>query len=139
MLPTRKTKCNFVKVNDEDSSLLFRLESLYSCWHYILIILATMLKFIARCRGIHCPGILTVKGMQEARNALLKMIQAKHFSSELQQLSRKRGRLGQLDHFIGEDGLLRVGGRMLQSHLEFDVKHPIILPKKSTAVEHLVR
>ena len=139
VLPTRKTKCNLVKMSDEESSLLSRLESRYSCWHYMLIILATMLKFIAKCRGIHCPSILTVKGMQEARNAILKMIQAKHFSSELRQLSQKKSRLGQLDPFTGEDGLLRVGGRMSLSHLEFDIKHPIILPKKSTAVTHLVR
>ena len=70
-----------------------------------------MLRFIAKCQGKHCPSILTVKGMQEARKALLKMIQAEHFSSELKKLSVKKGRLGQLDPFIGEDGLLRVGGR----------------------------
>ena len=139
VLPTKKTKCNLVKVNDEDKSLLSRLESLYSCWHYILIILATMLKFIAKCRGTCTSSILTVKGMQEARNTMFKMIQAEHFSSELQQPPRKKGRFGQLDPFIAEDGLLRVGGRMLLSHIGFDVKHPIILPKESTAVRHLVR
>ena len=76
--------------------------------------------------------MLTVRGMQEARKASLKMIQAEHFSSELQKLSVKKGRLRQLDPFIGEDGLFRVGGRVEQSHLEFDIKHPVILPKHSS-------
>ena len=51
----------------------------------------------------------------------------------------KKGRLGQLDPFIGEERLLRVGGRIKQYPVEFDIKHPVILPKESTAVKHLVR
>jgi len=35
-----------------------------------------------------------------------------------------------LDPFLDEDGVLRVGGRLEKSSIPYDVKHPIILPKK---------
>jgi hypothetical protein len=41
--------------------------------------------------------------------------------------------LQKLDPFCGDDGLLRVGGRIRRSVLPYDVKHPILLP---SAKEH---
>ena len=38
--------------------------------------------------------------------------------------------LYKLDPFLDEDGLLRVGGRLRQSSVPYEVKHPVILPKK---------
>ena len=63
VLPGRRTKCNLVRVNIESISILSTLESLYSCWHYIMIVLATMLRSTAKCQGKHCPSILTVRGV----------------------------------------------------------------------------
>ncbi|XP_044733954.1 uncharacterized protein LOC123296518 [Chrysoperla carnea] len=40
--------------------------------------------------------------------------------------------LRNLNPFLDQDGLLRVGGRLDQSSLEYDMKHPYILPKDST-------
>lgn len=42
-----------------------------------------------------------------------------------------RSRLKQLQPFLDEDGILRVGGRIRNSILPFRTKHPIILPKNS--------
>ena len=139
VLTTKKTKCNSVKVEEANKSLLSRLEGLYSCWHYTLIILATMLKFISKCRGRHCPSMLTVKEMRQAMLVMLKMIQGEFFNTEIRQLPLRKGMLGQLDPFLDKEGVLRVGGRMEKSCVSFEVKHPAILPKRSTAVRHLVR
>ena len=38
--------------------------------------------------------------------------------------------LYKLDPFLDEDGLLRVGGRLRQSSAPYEVKHPVILPRK---------
>lgn len=38
--------------------------------------------------------------------------------------------LYKLDPFIDEDGVLRVGGRIKHSSLPYDVRHPVILPRK---------
>ena len=140
LLSKRKIKCNAVTVVKEEqaSSLFSTLEKSYCCWHYILIILATMLKFVARCRKKHAvSGMITVKERQHAKLLLLKMIQAKSYGNKLAQLLPK-GRLASLNPFIDKDGVLRVGGRLTMSQSMFSIKHPIILPKHSTAVKHLV-
>lgn len=38
----------------------------------------------------------------------------------------------QLDLFIGQDGLFRCNGRLSNSQLKKDARHPILLPKNST-------
>lgn len=35
-----------------------------------------------------------------------------------------------LNPFLDNDGVLRVGGRLAKSELPYDTKHPIILPKR---------
>ena len=41
----------------------------------------------------------------------------------------KSGTLAALNPFIDDNGVMRVGGRLQNSHLSFEEKHPIILPK----------
>ena len=43
---------------------------------------------------------------------------------------KKSSSLYKLDPFLDEDGVLRVGGRLGKSSDPYDVKHPVILPKK---------
>ena len=43
---------------------------------------------------------------------------------------KRSNSLYKLDPFLDEDGLLRVGGRLMQSRVPFEVKQPVILPKK---------
>jgi len=45
--------------------------------------------------------------------------------------------LYRLDPFVDQDGLLRVGGRLSLS--PYEVKHPVILPRKGHIVELIVR
>lgn len=53
--------------------------------------------------------------------------------------SLKRSRLHALDPFVDEDGILRVGGRLRRSSLEFSEKHPAILPKNHHLSMPLIR
>ena len=43
---------------------------------------------------------------------------------------KKSSSLYKLDPFLDEDGVLRVGGRLGKSCVPYDVKYPVILPKK---------
>ncbi|KRY82042.1 hypothetical protein T4D_17099 [Trichinella pseudospiralis] len=43
-----------------------------------------------------------------------------------------------LDPFLDEDGLLRVGGRLRLSDLDYEMKYPIILPKKHHIVNLII-
>ena len=47
--------------------------------------------------------------------------------------------LYRLDPFLDSDDMLRVGGRLKRAHVTYDLKHPIILPRKSHITELIVR
>ena len=72
---------------------------------------------------------------QKARNFWYRHAQQQYYSVEIQCLENNRpipakSPLRQLNPFL-EDGILRVGGRLQESDLTYERKHPIILPKKS--------
>ena len=43
--------------------------------------------------------------------------------------SLKKSTLYQLDPYVDDAGILRVGGRLRQTNLSFNEKHPVLLPK----------
>ena len=47
----------------------------------------------------------------------------------------RQSSLLKLDPFIDEEGLIRVGGRLKNSTLPFEVKHPIVLPRSSQVID----
>lgn len=78
------------------------------------------------------PNVLDLDG---ALHFWLKFTQAKYFSKTINRL--KKGKklkpndpLKSLFSFIGHDGLLRVGGRLVESSLNYYHKHQILLPQK---------
>ena len=44
-----------------------------------------------------------------------------------------------LNPYVGEDGLIRVGGGLQQSNLDEKVMHPVVLPKKGKLTEMIIR
>lgn len=65
---------------------------------------------------------------------LLKLAQSQSFDEEERSLINKtmvgsKSKLKNLNPFLDNDELLRVGGRLKRSNLDYDFKHPIILPK----------
>ena len=47
--------------------------------------------------------------------------------------------LKKLSPFEDDDGLIKVGGRLQRSSFEFDVRHPILLPKRNHLVKLIIR
>lgn len=77
----------------------------------------------------------TVLDLDNALRFWLRFAQAKHFASTLKRLNKGKylkpnDPLISLNPFIGHDGLLRVGGRLVKSSLAYDQKHQIVLPQK---------
>ncbi|KRZ01394.1 hypothetical protein T11_12323 [Trichinella zimbabwensis] len=71
--------------------------------------------------------------MQNAENHWIRKAQHERFANEIRQLSNGRqiaanSRLQQFDPFIDEHGLLKIGGRLQNSDLPENMKHPILLP-----------
>ncbi|XP_057337763.1 uncharacterized protein LOC130675883 [Microplitis mediator] len=81
-------------------------------------------------------GYLSVTELENALIKILQMTQQEHFQEDLKQLSKaeqvkKNSRLGALDPFIDDKGIIRVGGRLKHSLLSYAEKHPIVLPTQS--------
>ena len=106
-------------------------------------------------------GPPTVEEMHLAEEVILKSVQLRYFEKEilvLQKLNegdhmfqnrnsarvrneklKQTSSLFTLDPYLDQKGLLRVGGRLKKAALAFEVKHPIIVPKKSHITELLIR
>jgi transposase InsO family protein len=77
--------------------------------------------------------------MQEAEVAILRFVQHEAFQKEITALQRcthepekitisKSSKISNLDPVLGDDGLLRVGGRLRNAPIAQEAKHPVILP-----------
>ena len=73
---------------------------------------------------------------------LVKLVQQKYFKEEYKWLKLMEGKdsdsrrlnkkcsISQLDPFIDESDVIRVGGRLQRPHIGDDCKHPMLLPRK---------
>lgn len=100
----------------------------------------TCLRFIHNCRGHKQCGPLTVEELQEATRRLIRRDQELTFDRDIKDLKDKGivssgSNLKQLNPFIDEENIIRVGGRFQRSYLHSDVKHPCLLHQRS----HLTR
>ena len=88
----------------------------------------------------------TVAERQDAERLIFKEIQRTAFKNEITSLSQKEqnakisreSALLKLDPFVDEQGLIRVGGRLENSTLSFEVKHPIVLPRSSQVTNLII-
>ena len=104
-----------------------------------------------RKEGIGTYKPVDVKERQRAELQIIRIVQNEAFQDEIQLLKdvnikspaadkdgskermktvKKSSSLYKLDPFLDKDDVLRVGGRLRQSSIPYDVKHPVILPKK---------
>ena len=106
-------------------------------------------------------GPPTVEEMRLADEVILKSLQFGYFGEEIRVLQNLRDKdpmfqnrqnahtrneklkqtssLFRLDPFLDEKGLLRIGGRLQRATLAYEVKHPIVVPKKSHITDLLIR
>lgn len=78
---------------------------------------------------------LTTHELNNAQNRLIIATQQAELSDELKHLNKNNKKLSphmlSLNPFYDSEGVLRVGGRLSHSQLNYSAKHPAILPKKS--------
>ena len=123
-------------------SNLYRLK-LATCW---------MLRFVnywkektCTTRGIEIhTGPISVEELEMAEIALVKYVQATHYSDWINHLQGKSNKrliksspLWKLNPILVE-GLMRVGGRLGNASFSFDTKHPVILPENSSLTQLII-
>ena len=83
--------------------------------------------------------------MQNAENQLRKYVQARKFSHIISCLSRKVSLKVKLSRPLSKlspvlvNGILRVGGRLDRASIDYNARHPIILPNSSLFTELLIQ
>jgi len=148
-LPERRTltfTTAITEPHEEEPGELLR----FSSWHRLLRVTAWCRRWL-RLRGNagatgpasaqdEVGGTLSAMELEEARRLWIRRVQALKFKAELDALRQGRAlksssKLTSLNPFSDAQGLLRVGGRLKHSLLNWDECNPVILPADS----HLTR
>ena len=114
----------------------------YSSYKRLLRVCTWCLWFIHRIRDKNEVSTqLTTKDLSETETRLLKLSQREYYLSEIDLLTKGKpvsnsSSILSLQPLLGDDGLLRVGGRL--QHVKTDNRHPIILKQKSPLVKLIV-
>ena len=103
----------------------------FSSWYKLKKCYAWMLRFFEyiKSRTKVPTGNLTTYELKTATTLILRRLQAIHYPKEALGKMLHTGPLRQLSPFIDDDKLLRVGGRLHNSDLDYTEKHPIIVPR----------
>lgn len=122
----------FLEPNNLDEMLLK-----YSRLETLINVTAYCLRFYHNCKTKTKSDQLwlTNDERKKARELWINFTQVSQFSKEIRACNQGKdipsnSRIKNLNPFIDNNGLLRVGGRLKHSTLNFNEKHPIILPNK---------
>lgn len=146
----KKVKANLTCVKSEDGSELEnagteKLINYYSSWYQLRKGVAWILKYRNELsKRVHQQGQkgvvepeesvrLSVDDLLEAEKAIVMYTQRTVFKEEIELLKKghhvsRKSSIRKLDPYL-DGGLLWVGGRLHESSLPAESKHPIILPK----------
>ncbi|XP_017875322.1 uncharacterized protein LOC108622144 [Ceratina calcarata] len=121
--------------------------SRYSKWSKVMRIFAYVLRWRTNARLARRERVASTLSAEElwrAQRAIIVATQGEYFEQELSYLRAGRPlpatkNLRRFLPFLDQDGLLRIGGRLQNTHLGEGEKHPIIVPGESHLAELLIR
>ena len=120
----------------------------FSSWIKLLRIHAFVVRFVNNCR---LPKVkrnfdsLTPEEISDVEDMIIRTVQRSEFSAEYNALTNgkslsKKSKLLHLRPRIDEDGIMRCDGRLKNAdYLPYDVKYPIILPRKNWVTKLIVK
>ena len=138
-LPETKT----VSLNTEctdiiENNIFYDLASRISKWVKLLRVTVYVLRFIKHLK--FQSSNISVQELELAEKYLVRVIQNKHYKMEIVALTNNKrcnAPLQTLNPFL-DNNIIRVGGRLQNSQLEFHAKHPYVLPSKDIIVNLIV-
>ncbi|XP_053392389.1 uncharacterized protein LOC128555058 [Mercenaria mercenaria] len=120
----------------------------FSDWSRLLRVTAWVKRFADNFRNTNDRNknsVLTVKELQEAENLLIHKAQVKQYPEEYSSIVKgqpipRNSKLIPLNVKIDEQGMMRCDTRLTHARfLPYDVRYPIILPRKSPVTRLLVK
>ena len=130
---------SLVTSKHEDHTLLSRICSRTNSWSRAVNIVRHILAFVRKCRRRH----LSVPSVEEAQDFLVLQCQRESFPEEYHDLTanrpiRRSSPLLRLSPFLDNKHIIRVGGRLSDSDLPYDEKHPKLLPTTHNMTKMIV-
>lgn len=117
--------------------------SRFSSYSNLIRVVVRMRRFIARCRRQQVySSVLSSSEIHDAMLVIVKSSQSIMFMDLRLSLSRGSSisrSLAQLRPFVDDQGVIRIGGRLQNSSLSENQKHPILLAKSSHLALLIVR
>lgn len=135
--PPEEKKHTLVAANPQEESPIIALANRVSSWSKLLRCVVYVCRFM---KLLPPRQFISAADLIYAEHKVLRELQALYFSDEIAKLragkpcSRAFQRLKPFLH----DQIIRVGGRLSKSDLNFCQKHPIVLPRKHHIVSLLV-
>ena len=134
LLEARKPKCLNSTIIDTD------ILSRYSSYTKLQRVIAICLRFKPNMKK---KGPTTVEELQRASVKILQLAQQMKFDAEIKRLQKgqfvsNKSKLLQLNPFLDGDRIIRVGGRLQNSRFNYQIKHPILLPKSNPVTKLLI-
>ncbi|XP_037941449.1 uncharacterized protein LOC119674385 [Teleopsis dalmanni] len=134
-LPERRTILISIS-NITDMSIKFKFINSFEKMQRIF---GYVYKFVNKDRS----GTLTVHDINLGTFMLIRLVQRANLWTEYHDLERKRlinssSKLFSLSPFMDNNGLIRVGGRLKNSNLDFNAQHPIILPRNHPLTDAII-
>lgn len=127
--------------NDEaESDVIFKLTEKHSSFTRLQRVVARCFQFFRCCRSKRAHP-LCLSDMSKAHDVIIKSVQHQHFSCDISSLQKGNScsqYLRKLNPFVDSLGFLRVGGRLAESSLPYEKKHPLLLPKKGNFTKILI-
>ncbi|XP_076383559.1 uncharacterized protein LOC143260822 [Megalopta genalis] len=120
------------------------LRSIAYCLRFAKIMRNRVKKLEGDASGSLITGPLTTIEINAARTRLELLAQREAFSTEIrlvqtQQALPNSSALRSLNVFLDNGGLLRVGRRLSNAPIDYDQKHPIILPPKHPLTDLIIK
>ncbi|XP_049918800.1 uncharacterized protein LOC126401515 [Epinephelus moara] len=97
------------------------------------------------CKGWHhCGTGVTVEESEQAKNIVIRSVQEETYTEEIKCIIEQReipkgSPIKNLDPFIDDQGLLRVGGRIREADLSQAEKNPLIVPGQHHVASLIVK
>ncbi|XP_043521509.1 uncharacterized protein LOC122534691 [Frieseomelitta varia] len=104
-------------------------------------------RIIAYCLRFRSPrpkGPLQPAELERAIKIIVKWLQEETFQRELCELRKNckihnKSKLLTLNPFLDSDGIIRIGGRLVQANQSYHATHPIVLPKSHHIVSLIIQ
>lgn len=130
----------------DDQNIVTELLNKNSCITKTIRVIAWVSRFIRSTtshRRSDYGCYLTLDDIRRATNIIVKQVQSAHFEQEIKDLNakekvRNNSGLLKLNPYLDKNNILRVGGRLQNSDLPENAKHPIIIPKNSRLSDLLI-